>query len=490
MSSPARARQTQRSGTRPAPKITGGFTNFAQGILIGLARDLPPTEMIVYGAICSQAHLRGRKYTEPTIEFLMECTNVGEAFVRQSLARIVEYGLLKAKLGNPHIVEGKLVRRLEYCDAFPIQKRAKRGEEPLFGSCAFCGADTEMERHAGWCSVPHNYWTKLPACVANSTHRVVGVIMAHTMGWQRWSAVLTHPEIMRDSGLSRRAVIEAIREATEKGLIGHDTVAHGTEYWVNIERFGALERLPPRLIEQRSGPKRKVSASVGSGGEETSKDSGVIPIDEPIKTPKRGAVEYIANPLTRCRNCGHVGPHKLKARPVEVSKTTSAGFESHFSRRTDGGTSARGAPGPAESPARRQETQTVPEIAAELRPLDAFLRSLGLRQNPSPAFVAAMYADLQGAPFDVFCAECRAAIRRILGAEISQGGVIRAIARRVGQTWAEGAPVRQAAQERANAAKARYEAGERDDAARQLSDPRTPQADRELIYQVWPELKR
>jgi hypothetical protein len=457
-------------GRKPARKSRFGYAQVPQWLYLGGAKHVGETAWLIYGWILDTAAMRKREWVEATVEELAGPANVTDRAIEQGFAELLseDVGWLERRPGPPRKVHGKIVRGWEYRSTVPRQEPLPKGADSEYGVCGHCGERSVMERHYGYCPTAHAYWRKLGACVANSTHRVVGVIMAHTLGWNEERCVLTTDDIARDSGLAARTVQWAIADAYDKGLIGRqvygphqlfdDGPSNCVEYWVIPDRFGTLPRLPMRKItptafaarkpkaapdpaeqdeedddevdsgfaEQKASARSRFRSGLKAAGEETEDTPGANGPDateQPIVTPAARACDYVTIPVTRCRKCNAIGPHGLISGEVRGDPQPLAG-----------GARAPTGAGPPQKRAKNAEMEGLDGVHEELYAYLAQWRDV-MAELPTRVALEAVAAELAGAPIGMLRAECEVPSTLEYLARAKSYMIFRTFARKAAFRW-------------------------------------------------------
>ncbi len=278
-----------------------------------------------------------------------------KAGVTQRMAEIELEALQSEDMGWIEKRPGKRKGTWEYRLRLLLPKAGKQSD-PVEAKCGECKTIGAMDADRGFCRTPHSYFQELPACVTRSVWLVVGMVLDETVGWQDEWATLSVEDFMRDTGLSRRAVQEALAEAKKLGLIGEqESAGRASQYRAYPEKFGDLPRASAREVTQPAN--RNKGCSAESAEEAAPNTENVAP--EPINTESTRAVEFVSIPIRRCRNCQAVGPWK------EVSSEVVGGRFQPDSIPPTPGDEARANSGASPPSAASKSSQKIVDVAVQ-----------------------------------------------------------------------------------------------------------------------------
>jgi hypothetical protein len=470
---PARTRSSRAVG-RPRSTVSSrsgkGFCRTPHFFHRALPRYCNDTQNIICGLILDRTVGCNRKWAPIQLEAFAEAACVSTAYVEIALARL-ESAEMDWVESQPGKRKGAREYRLKLI-------KAHNSKDCTFAECGFCHTKGVMDTDRGFCRTPRSYFRKLPACVPYPVWLVVGVILDETVGWRQDRARLSLEDFTRDIGLVRSTVQKALVEAKKLGLIDEQEFEGcASEYWVYPERFDALPRLSARQVSQPAGRHKCEPREQGEGrGEDTAEVGDGNPTQLTDGIGRTRPSELVAKSILRCRNCQAVGPWK------EVSSDVGAVVLPIPSP-----------PGPKApvvtrgSPPATSKTSQKTEIAPVSEELSAWLRGLSFRKLPDLAVTREIAAALGPVPVRSLQLECSERIGYLRGAAHPYKVIVK-IAGDLAGAWRAAQPAVQRDEERSRRIETERHAADLELARRELAHAETD-ADRDLIFTAWPELR-
>lgn len=307
-------------------QVARGFCRVGHSFFL-LARELTYSEHVCLGLVLDSTVGWQRDRAPIGMEQFADVANVSAAFVRSSLERLRERGLISWTVGGT----GDRMYSISALGLFPAG-RDERGAV-AHGKCGVCGAIGEVDLEPDeFLQVPHAFFRKLPGACTFGEWAIVGALMA-LIGWRRDRAEVTNRELREVTGLSERHVQEALESCETKGLIGSDIPdrsirpgrGRGITYWVVPAAFGAMQARVARTVCRDRRERSEERANTEA------KDCAEV-VGKATDTP--AAESQPRRQFARCRACGQVSLVTLckpevrldpGRRPVNRAETVSHG---------------------------------------------------------------------------------------------------------------------------------------------------------------------
>ncbi len=189
------------------------------------------------------------------------------------------------------------------------------------GKCAKCKKVGFFDRE--FVPFPHEFFTKLPSCISHCCYQAVAAIGRYTLRWTREHGLyseyreLTADDIAKVTQQDEQSVLDGIAEGVRLGIIGriknpgsHD----GDTYWLIPERFGKLNKLGPRLVNQPPQKRGSEKESKPKSGKRA--ENPANPTTSPIR---ESSPEYFGI----CKHCGHFGACEPAPEPISRPNSNS-----------------------------------------------------------------------------------------------------------------------------------------------------------------------
>lgn len=226
-------------------------------------------------------------------EFRAATRETTKATIRVALAKLVAEGLIHARKNE---ITGRRQYRLSEHILAEVDPKGTR----IRGRCPDC--KTVGTFYSEYIAMPHPFFRKLGACLDHASFVCLAVICRYTLRWNGadgmwtdWKS-LDFNDFKKLTGLDESSIQKALAKLAD--ISGWRLIEKTGEpgkanfYRAIPERFGKIDRMGPRLVEQPKEKKRRTPPDKGD-------------IENPSELQETPAIESQSKPLLLCVKCNH-----------------------------------------------------------------------------------------------------------------------------------------------------------------------------------------